>query len=135
MAVRGVNDLYFNSFFQKRIVDTNGISVTDINDGLRNLFVNFNEWADNFTPTQRFFVNDIVEGYPDLIAKKSILRNQEYWWWITLLNRLENPMKDFKSNWVYAINDTNQIINFINQTNENVSSNNNDRIGKVIELN
>ena len=135
MAVHGVNDLYFNSFFQKKIVDNNGVSVTDINNGLRNLFVNFNERADNFTPTQRFFVNDIVAGYPDLIAKKSILKKQEYWWWITLLNRLENPMTDFKPNWVYSINDTNQIINFINETNENISSNNNNRIGKVIELN
>lgn len=135
MAVYGVNDLYFNSFFQERILDNNKISVTDINAGLRNLFNNFNESANNFNSSQNFFVNDITEGYPDLIAKKSILGNQEYWWWITLLNRLENPMTDFKENWIYAINDSNQISSFVNETNENISSKNNSRIGKVIELN
>jgi hypothetical protein len=135
MAVYGVNDMNFDSFFQERIVDNNGISVTDINAGLRNLFYNFNEKADDFNPTEMFFVTDVDTGYPELIAKKSVLEKQGYWWWITLLNRLENPMTDFKTNWVYSINSTSQITSFINETNENISSNNNNRIGKVVELN
>ena len=44
-------------------------------------------------------------------------------------------MTDFKENWLYSIVDYSQIQNFINQTNENVSSNNSSRIGKVVELN
>ena len=133
-TVKNVNSTPLDSFFQDRILDNNGVSVTDINAGLRNLFYNFNEYADNFEPTERFLVSDIEEGYPDLIAQKSILGTQNYWWWITLLNRLENPMTDFKMNWVYSINDDTQIQNFINVTNEDNSSNTS-RIGKVVELN
>lgn len=135
IAIKSLNDIRFNSFFQDRIVDPNGISVTDINAGLRNLFYNLNEEAEQFTPSERFFVTEIEAGYPDLIAKKSELNNQAFWWWITVLNRLENPMTDFKENWLYSIVDYSQIQNFINQTNENVSSNNSSRIGKVVELN
>lgn len=135
IAIKSLNDIRFNSFFQDRIVDPNGISVTDINAGLRNLFYNLNEEAEQFTPSEKFFVTEIEAGYPDLIAKKSELNNQAFWWWITVLNRLENPMTDFKENWLYSIVDYSQIQNFINQTNENVSSNNSSRIGKVVELN
>jgi len=129
-----INDTSLDSFFQDRIVDPNGVSVTDINAGLRNLFYNFNEYENNFTPDEKYFVSDIEEGYPDLVAKKSILGNQDYWWWITLLNRLENPMTDFKTNWVYSINSYAQISDFINTTNEETSSNSS-RLGKVVELN
>jgi len=129
-----LNDISLDSFFQDTIVDNNGVAVTDINRGLQNLFSQFNERADDFTPTERYFVNDIEEGYPDLIARKSLLGDQAYWWWILLLNRLENPMTDLKENWVYSINDSSQIENFINYTNE-TSSSNNSRIGKTIELN
>ncbi len=132
--IENINDTSFSSFFQDRTLDNNGISVTDINAGLRNLFYKFNENANDFNPTERFFVSDIEEGYPDLIAKKSILGDQEFWWWVLLLNRLENPMTDIKTNWVYSINDEEQIIDFINTTNENNSSNNS-RIGRVVELN
>lgn len=129
-----INDISLDSFFQDRIVDPNGVSVTDINAGLRNLFYNFNEYENNFTPDEKYFVSEIEEGYPDLVAKRSILGNQDYWWWITLLNRLENPMTDFKTNWVYSINNYTQISDFINTTNEETSSNSS-RLGKVVELN
>lgn len=129
-----INDISMDSFFQDRIVDPNGVSVTDINAGLRNLFYNFNEYENNFTPDEKYFVSEIEEGYPDLVAKRSILGNQDYWWWITLLNRLENPMTDFKTNWVYSINNYTQISDFINTTNEETSSNSS-RLGKVVELN
>ena len=129
-----INDISLDSFFQDRIVDPNGVSVTDINAGRRNLFYNFNEYENNFTPDEKYFVSEIEEGYPDLVAKRSILGNQDYWWWITLLNRLENPMTDFKTNWVYSINNYTQISDFINTTNEETSSNSS-RLGKVVELN
>ena len=38
-----INDISLDSFFQDRIVDPNGVSVTDINAGVRNLFYEFNE--------------------------------------------------------------------------------------------
>ena len=132
--VMNINDTTFNSFFQERIVDNNGVSVTDINAGLKNLYTNFNESFDRFTEDERFYVKENEEGYPDLIAKRSVLNDQSFWWWVLLINRLENPMTDIKANWIYSILDYYQISNFIDQTNETSSSNNN-RIGKTIELN
>ena len=49
VSTNSLNDVSFDSFFQEKIVDNNGVSVTDINLGLVNLFKNFNEQADNFT--------------------------------------------------------------------------------------
>ena len=134
-STKFINDINFDSFFQERILDNNGISVTDINAGLINLFKTFNENADSFTEQELFFVSDVEEGYPDLVAAKSILGNQRFWWWILLLNRLEDPIKDIKANWIYPINPSGQILTFINNSNESNNSNNNDRIGKVIDLN
>lgn len=130
-----LNSIYLDSFFQERILDNNGVSVTDINSGLVNLFTKFNEEADNFSEEQRFLVSEFEEGYPDLIAKHSILGDQEYWWWVLLLNRLEDPMEDLKSNWMYSINSKSQIDNFINKSNDTGNSDNNKRIGSVVELN
>ena len=104
VSTNSLNDISFDSFFQERIVDNNGISVTDINRGLVNLFKNYNEQADNFTEVERYLVGEFEEGYPDLVAKNSNLRNTKYWWWVLLLNNLENPMTDIRANWIYAIN-------------------------------
>lgn len=135
VATNYLNDTNLDSFFQERIIDNNGVSVTDINAGLVNLFTKFNEEADNFFEEQRYLVSEFEEGYPDLIAKHSILRDQQYWWWILLLNRLEDPMTDFQPNWIYSINDKTQIDSFINKTNETGTSNDNKRIGTIVELN
>ncbi|MBR2245920.1 MAG: hypothetical protein IJ880_02640 [Bacilli bacterium] len=135
IANNTLNSIYLDSFFQERILDNNGVSVTDINSGLVNLFTKFNEEADNFSEEQRFLVSEFEEGYPDLIAKHSILGDQEYWWWVLLLNRLEDPMEDLKSNWMYSINSKSQIDNFINKSNDTGNSDNNKRIGSVVELN
>lgn len=129
------NGISLDSFFTKEISDNNGITVCDINEGLVNLFKNFNDYSENISQIQRYLVSEEEEGFPDLIAKRSILSDQQYWWWILLLNRLENPFTEIKANWVYSINSTGQINNFINNTNSINSSTNNDRIGKVIELN
>lgn len=133
--VMNINDTTFDSFFQERIIDNNGVSVTDINAGLKNLYVNFNEYADKFYDSERIYISENMEGYPDLVAKQSILNDQRLWWWVLIFNSLENPMTDLKANWIYSIANYSQISNFINQTNENGSSNNNERIGKVVELN
>lgn len=130
-----LNNISFSSFFQEIIIDNNGIPVTDINAGLQNLFANFNENADNFLDEQRFFVSENEEGFPDLVAYLSILGDQNYWWWVLLLNRLENPFLDIKANWIYSINSEAQIQQFIKLTNETNSSRSTNRIGKVVELN
>jgi len=132
--IKNKNNVLFSSFFQDRILDNNGISVTDINAGLKNLYVQYNDYKNKFTDSERYYVLEQEHGYPDLVAKNSILADQEYWWWVLLINNLVNPMTDIKSDWVYSIVDINQIGNFINNTNENISSNNN-RLGKVVELN
>lgn len=129
-----LNTQSFSSFFQETIVDNNGVAVTDINAGLVNLFKKYNEYKDQFYPKQRYLVAEFEEGYPDLIARNSILQNHEYWWWLCLLNNLDDPMVDIKANWIYSINDPTEIETFVNTTNqENKESD--DRIGKVLELN
>lgn len=122
----------FDSFFQETIIDNNGIPVTDINLGLQNLFVNFNENPDAFYDKSRIYISEIEEGYPDLVAKETF-DSQDYWWWFLLTNRLENPMADIKANWTYSIVDSIQIQDFINTVNNTESSNN--RIGKLVDLN
>ncbi len=130
-----LNSIKLDSFFQERILDNNGVSVTDINAGLVNLFTKFNEEANSFNEEERYLVSEFEEGYPDLIAKHSILTDQQYWWWILLLNRLENPMEDLKPNWLYSINSQRQINDFINKSNDSGNTNSNKRIGKIVELN
>lgn len=131
----GSNDINLDSFFQQRIIDNNGVSVTDINAGLVNLFSKFNDEVNNFSESEMYLVSEFEENYPDLIAKHSILSDQRYWWWILLLNRLEDPMTDLRVNWKYAINSSLQINDFINKTNEINDSSTNNRIGKIVELN
>lgn len=134
ISTNSLNSTNFDSFFQEMILDNNGIAVTDINAGLVNLFKTFNEEADNFSEVERYLVGEFEEGYPDLVAKNSNLANIKYWWWICLLNRLENPMTDIRANWVYAINSPATINSFINKSNQ-IMSTSNRRIGTIVELN
>jgi len=134
ISTNSLNATNFDSFFQEMILDNNGIAVTDINAGLVNLFKTFNEEADNFSEVERYLVGEFEEGYPDLVAKNSNLANTKYWWWICLLNRLENPMTDIRANWVYAINSPATINSFINKSNQ-IMSTSNRRIGTIVELN
>lgn len=131
-----LNSITFNSFFQSRILDNNKVSVTDINKGLQNLFKTFNENEERlFFETERYLVSEYEEGYPDLIARNCQLGRLQYWWWIVLLNRLENPMTDLKTGWAYSINPPEQITEFINISNSDNSTNANSRIGTLVELN
>ncbi len=134
ISTNSLNATNFDSFFQEMILDNNGIAVTDINAGLVNLFKTFNEEADNLSEVERYLVGEFEEGYPDLVAKNSNLANTKYWWWICLLNRLENPMTDIRANWVYAINSPATINSFINKSNQ-IMSTSNRRIGTIVELN
>ncbi len=134
ISTNSLNATNFDSFFQETILDNNGVAVTDINAGLINLFKTFNEEADNFSEVERYLVGEFEDGYPDLVAKNSNLANTKYWWWICLLNRLENPMTDIRANWIYAINSPATINSFINKSNQ-IMSTSNRRIGTIVELN
>lgn len=130
-----MNDIPLDSFFSETILDNNNIPVTDINAGLNNLFKTFNEEEDVFNAVEYVFISDILENYPDLIAYKSNLKDEQYWWWISLTNHLENPILDFKKNWIYPMPSTAQIQTFINLSNASENNSSNPRIGKIVDLN
>ena len=130
-----VNNINFDSYFDKTVVDNNGNTVTDINAGLDNLFAYFNTAEYNLSTTQSYLVSEYEEGYPDLVAYRSILGSQQYWWWVLLLNKLDDSFTDIKYNWVYSINDAQQINSFIENSTEANTSEDENRLGKVVELN
>jgi hypothetical protein len=124
-----------DSFFSKQTIDNNGNTCTDINLGLDKLFANFNYFELNIKEEQRYLVSEYEENYPDLVAMHSILQSQEYWWWILLMNSLEDPLSDIKSNWVYSINSQEQITEFLKIVNEDTSTvNTNGAIGETVTL-
>lgn len=130
-----VNNINFDSYFDKTAVDNNGNTVTDINAGLDNLYAYFNTAEYNLSTTQSYLVSEYEEGYPDLVAYRSILGSQQYWWWVLLLNKLDDSFTDIKYNWVYSINDAQQINSFIENSTEANTSEDENRLGKVVELN
>ena len=124
-----------DSFFPDVIVDSNGVAVTDINAGLETLFRMFNEEAPKYTESQNSLVKDFEEAYPELVAKNSIMANEAYWWWLLLVNRIENPFVEIAKFWVLSILNTNDINSLIETGNTIVENKNNQRIGNIIELN
>lgn len=130
-----VNNINFDSYFNKTVIDNNGNTVTDINAGLDNLFAYFNNAEYNLTTSQSYLVSEYEEGYPDLVAYRSILGSQQYWWWVLLLNKLDDSFTDIKYNWVYSINDAQQINSFIENSTEANTSEDENRLGKIVELN
>lgn len=129
------NDINYDSYFKETIVDPKGVTVCDMNAGLNNLYKYFNEAADSLDTVQRYFVPEHQEGYPDLVAARSILGSQVFWWWVLLINRQDDAFEGLKQNWVYSVITGTQISSFIqNSTSANEASSDN-RIGTVIELN
>lgn len=124
-----------DSFFPDVIVDPNGVAVTDINAGLDTLFKMFNEEAPKYTESQNYLVKDFEEAYPELVAKNSIMANEAYWWWLLLVNRIENPFVEIAKFWVLSILNTNDINSLIETGNTIVENKNTQRIGNIIELN
>lgn len=129
------NDINFDSYFDKKTIDNNGIPCTDINVGLNNLYKYFNDNANFLYEVQSYLVAEHEEGYPELVAEHSLLNSQQYWWWLLLLNRLDDPFEDIKQNFVYAINSEEQIQNIIDGSNNTNEAKDDSRIGSVIELN
>ena len=111
------NNIKYDSFFTERIVDNNGQGCSDVNAGLKKLYQGLNDNWYSFEEMQRYLVSQDEDGYPELVAKHSILGSQDYWWWILFLNRLDDPLTAIKENWIYSINSTDQISNFITETN------------------
>jgi len=93
----------FDYYFQAQTTDNNGQTCTDINIGLKNLFEPFCEEKPTMTSSQRILVSEVEEGYPDLVAYKSILNNQDLWWWVLLACRLDDAFEGIKSNYIYPI--------------------------------
>ena len=129
------NSINYDSFFTKTVVDPNGVTVCDMNAGLDNLYKYFNDYADRFDTAQRYFVPEHEEGYPDLIAARSILGSQDFWWWVLLLNRQDDAFEGLKQNWVYSIATGTQVETFIQDSTTAKEASSDDRIGTVIELN
>ena len=129
------NDVNYDSYFKDTIVDPNGVTVCDMNSGLNNLYKYFNEVADQFVTSQRYFVPEHEEGYPDLIAARSILGSQVFWWWVLLLNRQDDAFEGLKQNWVYSIANGTQVSSFIQSSTSAEEASTDNRIGTVIELN
>jgi len=111
------NNIKYDSFFTERIVDNNGQGCSDVNAGLKKLYQGLNDNWYSFEEMQRYLVSQDEDGYPELVAKHSILGSQNYWWWILFLNRLDDPLTAIKENWIYSINSTDQISSFITETN------------------
>lgn len=128
----------FSNFFQNRILDDNKISVSDINTGLNNLFAKFVNNETNLVDDQRYLVSENEENYPDLVALHSNLNDATLWWWLMMINRLDDPLKDIESNYTYSIANQAQMQNTINDVWANTvetSNGTSSRIGQTIELN
>ena len=129
------NSINYDSFFTETIIDPNGVTVCDMNAGLDNLYKYFNDYADRFDTAQRYVVPEHEEGYPDLIAARSILGSQDFWWWVLLLNRQDDAFEGLKQNWVYSIATGTQVETFIQDSTTAEEASSDNRIGTVIELN
>lgn len=127
------NDITYNSFFSENIIDNNGQSCSDVNAGLKRLYQALNDNWYNLGEVQRYLISEDEDGFPELVAKHSVLSSQEYWWWILFLNRLDNPLVDIRENWIYSINSRDQISNFIANTN-NLENKVDSEIGKTIKI-
>ena len=128
----------FTNFFKDRVIDNNGISVTDINSGINNLFLKYTTNAENLDDDQRYLVSENEENYPDLVAKNSYINDASLWWWFMLTNRLDDPLKDVEHNYTYSIVGQAQMDKTINDVwanNIETSNGTNSRIGQTIELN
>lgn len=135
MANTQENDIPFNSFFSQIVKDNNGKTVTDVNAGLVNLYSFFNDEEHKLIADQAYLVSKFEEHFPDLVAMTSLLTKQDYWWWILLLNRLDNPLEELKENWVYSIINPVAVNSLITDSNTNKQEQTTSRIGSIVELN
>ena len=130
----------FDYYFQALTTDNNGKTCTDINVGLKNLFEPFCEKKPNMVSSERVLAGELEEGYPDLVAYKSMFGSQDLWWWILLACRLDDAFMGIKRNYLYpifeqiAINDVKTNSSYNTTKNDEKESTGNE-IGQLVELN
>lgn len=129
------NTVKYDSFFDKVITDNNGVSVCDINAGLDNLYKYFNDNYTSYEQIQRYFVSEQEDGYPDSVAYHSAYGSEDYWWWLLLFNRQDDAFEGIKKNWVYSINGSYQVNEFVQNSTTADEASKDERIGSIVELN
>lgn len=122
----------FSSYFNETIVDNNGIAVSDINVGIKNLYDNVILPTDD-SDYKLFVVTEEDQGFPDLIAYK-YFGDQNYWYFFLLSNGIEDPFKEVTLGWAYGIVETSEAVNNI-QVAEEKSLEAQSRIGTTVTLN
>lgn len=127
------NTIRYDSFFSTKTTDNNGRECCDVNAGLKRLYQALNDNWYSFGEVQRYLVSEDEDGFPELVARHSVLGSQDYWWWILFLNRLDDPLTAIKENWIYSINSRAQISSFITETNITENKVESD-IGKKIKI-
>lgn len=121
------------SYFADVILDNNGQSATDINKGLMNLFIPVIE--SRVSEVENYLVSDIEDGYPDLVAKNSALDSPSLWWWLLIMNGLDDSLAGIKSNWIYSINSQEQLSSINDEIINGEYSATESRLGETVELN
>ena len=122
----------FSSYFNSYIIDNNGISVSDINLGIKQLYENVIVPTDS-SNYKLFVVTEEDQGFPDLIAHK-YFGDQNLWYYFLLSNALEDPFKEITLGWAYGIVDTSETSNTI-ETAEEKDLEIQSRIGTTVTLN
>ncbi len=121
------------SYFADVILDNNGQSATDINKGLMDLFIPVIE--SRASEVENYLVSDIEDGYPDLVAKNSSLNSPSLWWWLLIMNGLDDSLAGIKSNWIYSINSQEQLSSINDDIINGEHSATESRLGETVELN
>lgn len=122
----------FSSYFNSTIVDNNGIAVSDINLGIKELYENIILPSDK-SDYKLFVVTEDEQGFPDLIARK-YFGDQNLWYYFLLSNALEDPFKEITLGWAYGIVDSDLTSNTI-ETAEEKNLDAQSRIGTTVTLN
>jgi hypothetical protein len=132
MATNSYDNLSY--WFEDRIVDNNGVSVSDINAGLVKLIPGLiDDLNDTSNTHTRFVLNEEQEGMPDDVASR-IYENQNLWWYICLANLLDNPFDEFKTSMIYYAFDGQYLT--AHQVEQEASKQSKEsKIGKIITLN
>lgn len=123
----------FSEVFNATTVDNNGNVVTDLNKAFYNYYPMFiDKLTQNCREVTPIISNEIVEGYPDLIAYLKY-ENQLMWYFFLLSNFLDDPFTQINAGSLFYIYNDEVIDNInLNQVDNNEGTS---RTGVVVELN
>lgn len=122
-----------NDIFSETITDNNGITVTDINKGLKDYYPKiFDTLIHNAEKTNLIIVDDTSVGQPDLIASKTY-GTQDGWFFFLLSNFLKDPFNEVLLNYIYYIYKA----DLLDDIEANISTDTviNNRVGVEVTLN